>query len=197
MDQGERLNRAGLALAALALAGVVLALLALLDIWPFNDAELTEAEFIAQGDEICREAHDEFLDLQESTPRTPSDAEELTETLIEVAEEERDAIADLREPDSLSDQVERYLEVRDEGIDLLREGLAAAEDADTEAYEELQAEVAATQLDPRYEIAGEIGFQECSKPLVSRGELRRDAEPPGPSDPDAPPTVNNPPTGAP
>jgi hypothetical protein len=117
--------------------------------------------------------------------------------LIEVAEEERDAISDLREPESLSDQVERYLEARDRGIDVMRDGLAAAEDADAQAYEELQAELASTQLDPRYEIAADLGFEECSKPLTDRAELEGDAEPPASSDPDAPPTVNNPPTGTP
>jgi hypothetical protein len=197
VDESPQTSRAGMALAIAALLGVLVALLALLDIWPFNDPELTEAEFIAQGDEICREAHDEFLDLQDSTPRTPSDAAEVTSGLIDVAEEERDALADLREPESLSRQVDSYLEARDGGIELLRDGLAAAEDADAAAYEQLQAKLASTQLDPRYEIAGEIGFEECSRPLVERSELERDARPPGASDPNAPPTVSNPPTGAP
>jgi hypothetical protein len=185
----------GVALAAL--LGVLFALIALLDLGPCADEELTVDEFISQGDEICDEAHDEFLHLQEGAPRTPSDAAELTGALIDVAEEERDAISDLRAPDSLGDQVDRYLEARDRGIDVLREGMEAAEDADAGAYEALQAELASTQVDPRFQIAGEIGFEECSKPLVGTGELRRQAESPASSDPAAPPTVNNPPTGAP
>ena len=192
-----RSNRSGLALAIAALLGVLVALAALLDLGPFSDDELTVEQFIAQGDEICREAHSEFLDLQDSPPRTPSDAAELTGGLIEVAEEERDAISDLREPESLSNEVARYLEARDRGIEVLRDGLAAAEDADAAAYEELQARLASTQLDPRYEIAGDIGFKECSKPLLGRAELEGDAELPASSNPNAPPTVNNPPTGAP
>lgn len=183
--------------ALVALLGVLFALVALFDLGPCADDELTAEEFISQGDEICSEAHDEFLDLQEGAPRTPSDAAELTGALIDVAEEERDAISDLREPDSLSEQLERYLEARGRGIDVLREGLEAAEDADADAYEALQAELASTQVDPRFEIAGEIGFKECSKPLVGADELRRQAESPTPSDPSAPPTVNNPPTGTP
>jgi len=158
-------TRAGLTVAVAALVGVVLALFAVLEIGPCAEDELSVEEFIAQGDEICRLAHEEFLDLQGRTPRTPSDAADLMGALIEVAEEERDAIADLNAPASLADQVDRYLEAREVGIDLLREGRDAAEDADASAYEERQAELASTQVDPRYEIASEIGFEECSKPL--------------------------------
>jgi hypothetical protein len=198
VDESPPGNRIGPILAVAALLGVLVAIVALLDIGPFADDELTVEEFIDQGDEICSQAHDEFLDLQDGVvPRTPGDAAELTGALIEVAEEERDAIADLREPESLSGQVERYLEVRDRGIEILKDGRAAAESANPSEYERLQAELAATQIDPRFEIAGEIGFEECSRPLVERDELRRQAEEPTAADPSAPPTVNNPPTGTP
>jgi hypothetical protein len=159
-------TRAGVTAAIAVLVAVLLALIAVFNVGPCADDELTVEEFIAQGDEICKRAHDEFLDLQDRPPRTPSDAAELTGGLVEVAEEERDAIGDLNEPASLSEQVDRYLEARDRGIELLRDGRAAAEDADPDAYEGLQAELASTQRDPRYELASEIGFEECSKPLA-------------------------------
>jgi hypothetical protein len=197
VDESRTSSHAGLALAIAALLGVLVAVAALLDVGPFADEDLTAEEFIAQGDEICGRAHDEFLELQDKPPRTPSDAAELTGGLIDVAQEERDAIADLNAPEELSDQVDRYLEARDRGIDLLHDGRDAAEDADPAAYERFQAEVAATQVDPRFEIAREIGFSDCSKPLVERDELEAQAEAPTPTDTSAPPTVNNPPTGAP
>jgi hypothetical protein len=198
VDGTPKANRVGLALAIAALVGVVVGLIALLDVGPLEDEDLSVEEFLAQGDEICGQAHDEFLDLQDGArPRTPSDAAELTGALIEVAEEERDAIADLREPDVLSEQVGRYLESRDRGIDLLEQGRDAADDADATAYERFQAELAATQVDPRYEIAREIGFEECSKPLVRRDELKRQSQGPLTTELGAPPTVENPPTGAP
>jgi hypothetical protein len=198
VDESPPSNRIGVILAVAALLGVLVALAALLDIGPFADDELTVEEFIAQGDEICSQAHDEFLDLQDGVvPRTPGDAAELTGALIGVAEEERDAIADLREPETLSAQVDRYLEARERGIEILEDGRAAAEDADPGEYARLQAELAATQIDPRFEIAGEIGFEECSKPLVDREQLQRQAQEPAATDPSAPPTVNNPPTGTP
>jgi hypothetical protein len=107
------------------LLGVVVVLFPLLDIGPFAEEELTAEAFVAQGDEICARAHDEFPELQDRPPRTPSDAAELTGGLIDVAEEERGAIADLNAPESLADPVARYLEARDRGIDLLREGQEA------------------------------------------------------------------------
>jgi hypothetical protein len=197
VDRSRIAGRAGLVIALAALAGVLVAIFVLVDVGPFADDDLTVEEFLAEGDDYCSQAHDEFLDLQNRPPRTPSDAAELTGALIEVAEEERDAIADLREPDELSAQVDRYLEARDQGIDLLHEGQEAAENADAGAYEAVQAELAATQLDPRRRIAEEIGFSECSKPLVSRERLRQESEAPDSIDLTAPPTVNNPPTGAP
>jgi hypothetical protein len=167
MDERPIASRAGVTVAIAALLGVLLALIALLDIGPCADEELAVDEFIAQGDEICGRAHDEFLALQHRPPRAPSDAAELTGGLIEVAEEERRAIADLNEPSQLTEQVDRYLKERDRGIELLRDGRAAAQDADAEAYEALQAELAASQIDPRFEVAREIGFRVCSKPLVA------------------------------
>ena len=198
MDESSSSSRAGVTVAVAALVGVVLALAALLDLGPCADDDVvTLEEFIAQGDEICARAHDEFLEIQDQAPRTPTDAAEQTSAVIEVAQEEFDAISDLNEPESVSEQVERYLAARQRGIDVLEDGLAAAEDADADAYASLQAELASTQVDPRFEIAREIGFQDCSKPLLDRDELARQAETPAPSDPNAPPTVNNPPTGTP
>ena len=118
MDANRIPGPAGLTAAIAALLAVLLALVALLDLGPCAEEELTEEEFIAQGDEVCAQAHEEFLALQDRAPLTPSDAAELTEGLIEVAEEERDAIANLNEPESLREPVERYLEARDRGIDL-------------------------------------------------------------------------------
>jgi hypothetical protein len=166
VDSNAISTPAGIGAAIAALLAVLLALLALLDVGPFADDELTVEEFIAQGDAICGRAHDEFHRLQERAPLTAPDAAELTGGLIEVAAEERDAIADLSEPESLAEPLARYLDARDRGIDLLHEGQQAAEDADPAAYEDLQVELASTPRDPRYDLARELGFRECSKPLA-------------------------------
>ena len=198
MEETGTSRHTGLTAGAIALAGVVLLIFVIFDLGPCADERLSTEEFVAQADEFCRQAHAEFRDKQRGEPpRTASEAEDLTDALVEVAEEERDAIRDLDEPEELSDRIGRYLDARERGIDLLRDGREAAKDADSVAYEAAQAELASTQLDPRYELARDLGFRECSKPLIKRAALKRQSKPPAPTDLNAPPEVNNPPTEAP
>jgi hypothetical protein len=174
---------------ALGVVVVLVALYLLLD--PLGD-ELTREEVLAQGDEICAEAHEAFTDLQDETPGTAAEAADLTGQLVNIAEDERDEIDDLEGPDDLEAQIDAYLSAREEGIDQLQRGLDAAEDGNAGAYADAQAKVAAAQL-KRGRVAREIGFRECSRPLVDRDELARQAEPPQGTDPTASPTVANPP----
>ena len=177
MKDEPRTNRTALAATIIGALVVLVALAIILDLGPFADDELSAAEFLAQGDEICATAHDEFLDIQNSAPRTASDAEAQVEALIEVASEERDGVEELSPPDSLADQVADYIEEREKGIEILEEGLAAARDDDPEAYEAAQAKLAAQQA-KRQDVAQKVGFDKCSEPLVSEDELKRQAQPP-------------------
>ena len=168
-----------------------------LDLGPFADDELSGAEFLARGDEICASAHDDFAEAQSKVSgQTPSEALALTEELIGIAEQELADIEQLAEPQQLTDDLERYLAARERAIETLREGRSAAEKADILEYESAQAKVARGQA-KRLELAKAVGFSECSTLDPSPGAVEADAEPPSPSDPSAPPTVNNPPTGAP
>lgn len=174
--------------------GVVIALGALLDLGPFADEELSVAGFLARGDEICTEAHDVFRASQDGPPRTAAEAAALTRELIQVAETELGDIRDLPAPDSLRTPLRRYLAARESGIEAMRRGVQAAEREGASGYEAAQARVAQKQI-ARLKLAREVGFNECSRPLVDRGELDKQAKPPPSSDPNAPPTVSNPPTG--
>ena len=51
-------------------------LAAVFDLGPFRNDELTASGggAVAAGDEICREAHDAFADLQARPPRTAAEA---------------------------------------------------------------------------------------------------------------------------
>jgi len=177
VEQAPRINRTGLAAAIIGVV-VVLAVVAIVfDLGPFSGDELSAAEFLSQGDEICAQAHDEFLDIQGSAPRTAADAEAQVEALIEVASDERDGISELNPPGSLAEQVDAYLEEREKGIEILGDGLAAARDDNPEEYEAAQAKLASQQA-KRQETAQEVGFNECSEPLVSEDELKRQSRPP-------------------
>jgi hypothetical protein len=177
-------------LAGIGVIVVMAALFLLLD--PFGDEELSRAEFLSQGDEICTEAHEAFTDLQDETPATAREAVDLTDQLIGIAEDERDEITELNAPSDLDAKVDAYLTARDEGIDLLHRGLDAAEGDDGAAYAAAQAKLASQQLERR-DLAEAVGFTECSAPLIKREELARQSEAPLSSDPTAPPTVSNPP----
>ena len=179
------------AIAAAAAIALYLAAAALLGLWPFG-GELSREEFLQRGDEICAEAHDEFRDLQDTPPRTAAGAADLTGSLLEISRGELDELRDLDGPDELQGPLDRYLAAREDGIAEIEAGLRAAEEEDAQAYAEAQARVAAGQL-RRLRLAQAVGFEECSRPLIGRDELAEQAEPP--TGTDAPPTVQNPPTG--
>jgi hypothetical protein len=193
-DRAHRVRLIAAALGALALL-VVLAII--LDLGPFADDALSEEEFLSRGDEICATAHEGFADAQsKASGQTPREAVALTDELIEIAEQELADIEALAPPEQLADDLDRYLAARERGLETLREGRAAAEKADIFAYESAQAKLARGQA-KRLELAKAVGFSECSTLDPSEQAVEADAEPPSPSDPSAPPTVNNPPTGSP
>jgi hypothetical protein len=177
VEEAPRTSRTGLAAGVIGAIILLFTLAILLDLGPFADEDLSAAEFLAQGDEICKQAHDEFLEVQGPTPRTAADAEAQVEALIEIAEEERDAILDLAAPESLAEDVDAYLAEREVGIKTLKDGLAAARDDDPIAYEEAQAELASQQA-RRHDVAQKLGFNKCSEPLVDEAELERQAQSP-------------------
>ena len=177
METPPRINRTGLAAGIIGALVVVAVLAIVFDLGPFADDELSAAEYLAQGDEFCAQAHDEFLEIQGSTPRTASDAESQLEALIDVAEQERDQLSELTPPANIAEEVAEYVEGRESGIEVLEEGLAAARDDDPEAYEAAQAKLASQQAKRQREAQG-LGFNKCSEPLVSEDELERQAQPP-------------------
>jgi alkanesulfonate monooxygenase SsuD/methylene tetrahydromethanopterin reductase-like flavin-dependent oxidoreductase (luciferase family) len=148
-------------------AALVLAVLTVAGTGPFASEEVEELDrqsFLARGDEICRLAQEEFEELQQDPPRTASEAADLTANLVEISEQELEEIRDLGVPESLEEPLERYLDAREEGIDLLRDAQQAAEEGDEETYVQAQAEVREGQLE-RTTLAEAVGFSECSRPL--------------------------------
>lgn len=141
---------------------------------PFGDDEedSTEAldakEFVQRGDEICRSAQQQVTELRREPPSTPRQSARFTEQLIGVFEQEVSELEVLEPPADRAAAFDRYLEAREEAIAFLEEGLAAAEREDAEGYAEAQADVAAGQVE-RAELAQQVGFSECSRPLT--GEL--------------------------
>jgi hypothetical protein len=144
--------------------GAILAVAVALAIVALTGQELSRAELVAEGDEICAAGRQAFEELQEEPPRTATEAADLTRRLIEIAEQELDALDRLNHPSDLDAAIDSYRGAREEAIELLREGLEAAEAADSRRYQVAQEELAATQSSRR-RMARRIGFRECSRPL--------------------------------
>jgi hypothetical protein len=134
-----------------------------------DEDELTREELVAQGDEICKQGRQQFAELQRDPPQSAAESAELTRQLIEITEAEIDDLNDLDAPEESQDALADYLEAREQGLEILRRGLEAAEDEDAEAYAEAQAEIARSQLD-RARLAERVGFDECSRPLSGEAD---------------------------
>ena len=149
--------------AAAFLVGMAL-LAAIFSLGPFKEKDLMHGELIARGDEICREAHQAFLDLQRRPPGTASEAADLAGRLADIAAEEADELQGLNGPAELEAAIDEYAAAREEGIAALRAGQKAASERDAAAYAANQAELADGQRE-RHLIARRIGFAVCSRPL--------------------------------
>jgi hypothetical protein len=133
---------------------------------PFgDDEELSEQEFTAEGNAICERGREQYLELQRDPPKSASEAAELTRRLIEITESEIEDLRDLNGPVDSEDALDDYLESREAGLEILREGLEAVEDQDAQAYSEAQAQIARGQVD-RARLAEKVGLSGCSQPLT-------------------------------
>jgi hypothetical protein len=173
--EGEQSKLRGPAVAvlgALAVLAVIVALAALLDIGPFgNDggsSPLSKAQFVAKGDELCKKAHDQFVELQQAPPKTSSEAAALQQKLIDISENEVIQIRTLGAPSDLEPALDRYLRARERGIKVLKEGLTAAQNNDPVAYEKSKRKSFQGQGE-RTRLAHGVGFTVCSSAFSGAG----------------------------
>jgi hypothetical protein len=125
--------------------------------------ELTKAEVIAEGDAICKDAHDRFADLRQNPPTTAEGAATLTQQLVEINETELSQLRELDAPASIRSDLARYLDALEKNVATLKEGLAAAQQNDATAYAKAQAKAGEDQVE-RLQLAHAVGFKECSRP---------------------------------
>jgi hypothetical protein len=130
-----------------------------------EDGATGEEEFVARGDEICRDAQERVAEVQRDLPTSRQESVLFAESLIDIFVREVGELQALDPPEDDREAFDRYLDAREEAIGFLREGREAAERNDPEGYAEAQAEVAAGQVD-RAELAQQAGLKECSRPLT-------------------------------
>jgi hypothetical protein len=138
-----------------------------------GEPDLTRAELVAEGDGICREGQERYAEIQATPPANAAEAAEQTEALIGSSEEELDGLRGLEPPAELEDAYQRYLDAREEALEILERGRDAAESQDAKAYGELQAQVEKGSAE-RHSLAKAVGFKQCSRPEDQAGRPSSD-----------------------
>jgi hypothetical protein len=124
---------------------------------------LSKQDLIAKGDAICRQAREQFQQLQQHPPTTAEGAAALTRKLIDITETELDQLRGLTPPDSLESSMADYLKALEKNVVVLKQGLKAAQQGDATGYAKAQAKTVSQQVD-RLQLARAVGFKECSLP---------------------------------
>jgi hypothetical protein len=131
-----------------------------------TEAEEEEEEAVAledwveQADEICAEAQEASDELGE-----PADIDELVEALpdlLDILEEEVEAISELETPEESADEVEEAVGLLNDQLELLQEASDRVDDGDdpTEVFTDINEE--GTELQDRLdELAEDLGMEEC------------------------------------
>jgi hypothetical protein len=168
---GAHRPRRAAILGGVAIIAAGLAILAVvLDLGPFDDGgSLSRSEFIARGDEICRQAQGDFTDVQKTTPETTApQAAVLTGKLIDISEGEFNSINKLQAPADMRADVDAYLKSREKGIQQLKDAYEAAQKDDFQAYNRAKIELARGQAH-RTQLAKAVGFHDCSQQFLTPG----------------------------
>jgi hypothetical protein len=130
-----------------------------------EDGATGEEDFVARGDEICRDAQERVAEIQRDLPTSRQESARFAESLIDIFAREVGELQALDPPVDQREAFDRYLDARGKAIGFLRDGLEAAERNDPEGYADAQAQVAAGQVD-RAELAQQAGLRGCSRPLT-------------------------------
>jgi hypothetical protein len=124
---------------------------------------LTKQELIAEGDEICRQAGEQFQQLQQSPPTSAEAAVTFTQKLIDIQQTQLTQLRELNPPAAVQSSLEDYLKALEKNISILKQGLEAAQNSDATGYAKAQAKTVSQQVE-RLQLARAVGFKECSRP---------------------------------
>jgi hypothetical protein len=122
--------------------------------------QVSAAELVQKGDQICRTEQAKFSQIQAHPPANASNAADQTKELIQAAESASSQLGDLEPPDELRGPLESYLSARDRAIEQMKHGQDAADDQDSRAYGSAQAAVVHSAPE-RKKLARSVGFKVC------------------------------------
>jgi len=125
--------------------------------------QVSSAELVQKGDQICTDARDRFNQVQAEPPANASAAADQTSELIDELHAEVSDLRDLEPPEAQRPAYGRYLDAQDRTVDVFERGKDAADNQDSAAYGAAQAEVVKGAPE-RQKLAKALGFAVCSKP---------------------------------
>ena len=123
--------------------------------------QVSVTQLVQKADAACREERRSFDRIQAHPPTNASIAAAQTGELITATEKANSELRDLKPPDQLRPDYDRYLDARSQVIEEMRRGQDAAEDQEAGAYGAAQAVVARDALQRR-KLARSLGFKVCS-----------------------------------
>jgi hypothetical protein len=124
---------------------------------------LSSPDFVARGNEVCRQAQSEFDQIQHTAASTPEAAESQVDALIGVSTQALDDLRQIAPPAELQPRYEQYLAAREQALGFLEDGRDAAGDRDAPAYLRAKRRVSAEQ-GTRLELARGLGLDACGRP---------------------------------
>jgi hypothetical protein len=123
--------------------------------------QVSAAELVQKGDQICREEQAKFEQIQAHPLGNASDAAGQTKELIQVSENANAELGDLDPPEKQRAPLDSYLSARSRAIDQMKTGQDAADNQDSAAYAAAQAAVVHS-APQRRKLAASLGFKVCS-----------------------------------
>lgn len=123
-------------------------------------SRLSEAEFIAAADAICKEYEAKLNAIP--APQSPDEFDEFADKSIPIAKEGRDKLAALNPPEDLQDTFDAWIGQGDRAIELVENLRDAADDADQAKLQQIAQEAEQTNQESN-RLASQIGFKECGE----------------------------------
>jgi hypothetical protein len=122
---------------------------------------LSRSEFIAKGDELCRDMKARTRELSERDPKTYGDIQEIADKSLVEQDRTRKKLLELRPPAELEKPFDAYLDSLQDLVDSRMRISDAAQRGDEDVEARTQDSFAVE--DDAMRQAGELGFRECSR----------------------------------
>jgi hypothetical protein len=124
--------------------------------------QVTAAELVQKGDQICREEQSKFTEIQAAPLVNASDGADQAQALHDVAKDSIDNLRHLEPPGPQQDAYNSYLDAKENTLQYFDQGKEAADNGDGSGYAAAEAAVARGAPE-RARLARALGFKACSQ----------------------------------